>query len=380
MLVFFNLLEISCHQYSEAILQKFKYLYGYGFMKKVFSLFFIVVLALIVPCITKEEAALVTLVSGAGDKGVGYMQGAVALAQSLIDIGCILPRVALVTPEVRKDVLHALAVFWHIEYVSPIECVTKPQYSLKDTFEIPYDSTDHEVILKTKVSESYIENIDRWKHSCTKLAAWNLTKYHRILFMDSDMLAVGPVHDALYKYSNATFLASPETYPPDTFNSGFMVISPSQKTFKRLLNLNTKEGSIDGGDQGLLNRVLCPDWCCANSSRQNSCGRLPFIYNVPAAKYSEYIAEHKRNNNDNGWDKGRDKEPRVIHFLSEGYSKPWMLLHYEYAGNIPSDVATLFMPQREAQLLWRDRYLRAVNQSPPEHSIFYSTADNNELK
>lgn len=36
--------------------------------------------------------------------------------------------------------------------------------------------------------------------------------------MDADTLAVAPIDDALYGFSNASFAAAPETFPPDTFN------------------------------------------------------------------------------------------------------------------------------------------------------------------
>ena len=38
------------------------------------------------------------------------------------------------------------------------------------------------------------------------------------------MLVVGSIDDAIYGFSNASLVAAPETFPPDTFNSGFMVI------------------------------------------------------------------------------------------------------------------------------------------------------------
>ena len=43
--------------------------------------------------------------------------------------------------------------------------------------------------------------------------------------------------------------AAPETFPPDTFNAGFMVITPSEDTFQRLLRANERVGSAEGGDQ-----------------------------------------------------------------------------------------------------------------------------------
>lgn len=98
--------------------------------------------------------------------------------------------------------------------------------------------------------------------------------------MDSDMLVISSIDHALFDFSNASFAAgtvliivnsttfylyltdwysicvckfndniAPETFPPDTFNAGFMVLTPSEKMFKKLLQINNKIGSAEGGDQ-----------------------------------------------------------------------------------------------------------------------------------
>lgn len=97
--------------------------------------------------------------------------------------------------------------------------------------------------------------------------------------MDSDMLIVAPIDDVLYGFSNSSFLAAPETFPPDTFNSGFMVLNPSIKTYKELLRFNEVVGSTEGGDQGVFNNGLCPQWFTVGPN-DPSCGRLPWIFNI----------------------------------------------------------------------------------------------------
>jgi glycogenin glucosyltransferase len=49
------------------------------------------------------------------------------------------------------------------------------------------------------------------------------------------------------------FAASPELGFPDCFNSGVMVLKPSESVFEELVKLAKAEESLDGGDQGLLN-------------------------------------------------------------------------------------------------------------------------------
>jgi hypothetical protein len=88
--------------------------------------------------------------------------------------------------------------------------------------------------------------------------------------MDGDTIVLQPIDGALYDYSNASFAAAPETFPPDNFNSGFMVLNPSTKTYQRLLKLNEEVGSAEGGDQGVFNNGLCPTWYTANSGNLKS--------------------------------------------------------------------------------------------------------------
>ena len=49
--------------------------------------------------------------------------------------------------------------------------------------------------------------VHRWSTTCTKFNAWSFTEFDRVIFMDSDMLVVGEIDDALYGFSNASFVA-----------------------------------------------------------------------------------------------------------------------------------------------------------------------------
>ena len=129
--------------------------------------------------------------------------------------------------------------------------------------------------------------------------------------MDSDMLVLVNLDHVASYYTNASFAACPETWPPDTFNSGFIVLTPSFLTLERLLQLNRDVGTSEGGDQGVLNNGLCPNWFFVGNS-DSSCGRLPWIYNVEAAHYETYKTLRLMNN---------ASPPAVIHFVSDG--KPW---------------------------------------------------------
>lgn len=69
----------------------------------------------------------------------------------------------------------------------------------------------------------YQAGLKRFRPTCTKFAAWSLTQFNRVLFLDVDTLVVGPIDDILYGFSNASFAAAPDVFPPDNFNSGVLV-------------------------------------------------------------------------------------------------------------------------------------------------------------
>jgi alpha-N-acetylglucosamine transferase len=109
--------------------------------------------------------------------------------------------------------------------------------------------------------------------SLTKLHLFRLTQYDKIIFLDADTLVCRPL-SPLFDLPHQ-FAAAPDSGWPDAFNSGVMLTTPSQKTFKDLIKMMDERGSWDGGDQGLLNDYFS-NW-----------HRLSFTYNVtPSAYYT----------------------------------------------------------------------------------------------
>ena len=199
------------------------------------------IIALLVICATYTAAkevtdrnAVVTLVTGPSS---GYASGALALGQSLIDVGSKLRRVVMVTPDVEEKVRNSMKHIWEVRVVQPISCNHKSNLDPK-LFDLNGDK--------------YKAGLERWSATCTKFAAFTLTEFERVIFMDSDMLVVSPIDDAIYGFSNASFLASPEAFPPDNFNSGFLVLNPSKANFDKIMKLNKEVGSAEGGDQGAM--------------------------------------------------------------------------------------------------------------------------------
>ena len=161
---------------------------------------------------------------------------------------------------------------------------------------------------------------------------------------------------------------------PDTFNSGVMVLTPSLDTYKELIHLNKINGSLDGGEQGILNERFCPDWAqdsttsststgtatLFSKSRNNmytkipKCGRLPFIYNVAGEKFEHY----KTNRYMAGL-----SEPVVAHLL--GDTKPWKLVELEKKknfniNNLPISYRNDLPSQAKLHQKWRELYYKAT--------------------
>lgn len=108
----------------------------------------------------------------------------------------------------------------------------------------------------------------------TKLHAFRLTEYAKLIFLDADVLPLQPISHLFA--TPHEFSASPDVGWPDIFNSGMFVFEPGEGKFKDLMELARSKGSWDGGDQGLLN-----EW------RGNNWNRISFTYNTtPTSAYT----------------------------------------------------------------------------------------------
>ncbi|KAG9142250.1 hypothetical protein Leryth_007695 [Lithospermum erythrorhizon] len=90
---------------------------------------------------------------------------------------------------------------------------------------------------------------NEWNYS--KFRLWQLTDYDRIIFIDADLLILRNI-DFLFRMPEISATGNNGTL----FNSGVMVIEPSNCTFQLLMdNINGIE-SYNGGDQGYLNEIF----------------------------------------------------------------------------------------------------------------------------
>ena len=99
----------------------------------------------------------------------------------------------------------------------------------------------------------------------TKLRAWQLTDYKKIIYSDSDFMFTRNSDD-LCKLPAAVnagrnFVTKEEDWvDPDFFNAGFMVISPSAETFCDMIEESRNFESITGGDQPFQNHYWKNKW------------------------------------------------------------------------------------------------------------------------
>ncbi|KAM7511184.1 hypothetical protein LguiB_010059 [Lonicera macranthoides] len=85
----------------------------------------------------------------------------------------------------------------------------------------------------------------------SKFRLWQLTDYDKIIFIDADMLILRNI-DILFQMPDITATGNNGTL----FNSGVMVIEPSNCTFEILMDHVDKIESYNGGDQGYLNEIF----------------------------------------------------------------------------------------------------------------------------
>ncbi|CAA7013463.1 unnamed protein product [Microthlaspi erraticum] len=90
---------------------------------------------------------------------------------------------------------------------------------------------------------------NEWNYS--KFRLWQLTQYEKIIFIDADMLILRNI-DFLFEMPEITATGNDGTL----FNSGLMVVEPSNSTFRLLMDRIDEIVSYNGGDQGYLNEIF----------------------------------------------------------------------------------------------------------------------------
>ncbi|KAK9740635.1 hypothetical protein RND81_03G050000 [Saponaria officinalis] len=166
--------------------------------------------------ITKQEAYVTVLHSSEL-----YVCGAITLAQSLLKSGTKRDLILLIDKSIlipKRDALKAAG--WKIRLIKRIR---NPRAE----------------------KGSYNE------YNYSKFRLWQLTDYQKLIFIDSDIVVLRNL-DLLFNFPQMSAIGNDGSI----FNSGIMVIEPSNCTFRTLMGLRKEITSYNGGDQGFLNEVF----------------------------------------------------------------------------------------------------------------------------
>ncbi|KAF8795108.1 glycogenin-2-like [Argiope bruennichi] len=148
--------------------------------------------------------------------------------------------------------------------------------------------------------------------SFEKLNVWRLLQFNKCVYLNPDTLVIKNC-DELFCHEELS--AVPDIGWPDCFNSGVFVFVPSIQTFWQLLEFAEKQGSYDGGDQGLLNSYF------SNWSEDIS-KKLSFIYNLMANVSYTYTPAYKQ----------FGRNVKIVQF--HGSFKPWHVKFFSRSGQI----------------------------------------------
>ena len=209
--------------------------------------------------------------------GEGYLPGIEVLGSSLKASKTERPMVLMVTPEVRQVTRDNLAAQgWTVREIEPIANPNTATQQMLPRFDAAY----------------------------TKLRAWQLVEFDKVVLLDADTLVLKNVDEL---FDRPEIAAAPDFFLPDRFSSGVMVLDPSEETFARMIAQLGAVSSYDGGDQGFLNNFF-EGWYAMPVAH-----RLPVGYNMAHFIY-QFTHAHP-----SAWAK-IEHEIKIVHYLVQ---KPW---------------------------------------------------------
>ncbi|KAL3505194.1 hypothetical protein ACH5RR_035035 [Cinchona calisaya] len=150
-----------------------------------------------------------------------YVCGAITLAQSLLQTGTKRDLILLLDSSISKPNRVALAkAGWKLRFIKRIR---NPR-AAKNTYN---------------------------EYNYSKFRLWQLTNYDKIIFIDADIIVLRNL-DILFHFPQISATGNDGSI----FNSGVMVIEPSNCTFNMFMQRTKEIVSYNGGDQGFLNEVF----------------------------------------------------------------------------------------------------------------------------
>lgn len=165
---------------------------------------------------TKREAYATVLHSSET-----YVCGAIMLAQSLLKAGTNRDLILLIDTSISVEKRDALAAAGWI--IRIIERIRNPR------------------------AEKYSYN----EYNYSKFRLWQLTDYDKIIFIDADIIVLRNL-DLIFSFPQMSAVGNDNSI----FNSGIMVIEPSNCTFMHFMQQTNEIVSYNGGDQGFLNEIF----------------------------------------------------------------------------------------------------------------------------
>jgi len=180
----------------------------------------------------------------------------------------------------------------------------------------------------------------------TKLHAFSLTDYDKVVYLDSDMLICADI-EALFDAPHMSAVIAggliKENAAWTELNAGLLVIEPSQQFFNQILRAIPDTASKDGSDQGFLQSYY-------NTWPKDERLHLPHAFNVPFIYLDNYCVDYGFS-----FSYTRRKlktDMAIIHYW--GAVKPWQI-----------DIKTLSRRDKSRQIqaiiLWWDIFNRVVN-------------------
>ena len=219
-----------------------------------------------------------------------YVYGVMILAYTLKQTKSKYPLHVLITEDVSgatKEILNQLNI----------------TYQLVDKIPIPQNIYNHNFQIDPRIAAT-------WINCLTKLKAFDLTQFEKIVFLDADLLLLKNI-DHLFNYPHLTAAIDGEYFHIWKeeylhFNNGCIVIEPSHELFLNILNFikNLKEKDIDNeiiADQEIIN-YFYKDWPKQTNLHLNK------YYNI----FAPYIQENDLED--------IQKNAYFIHFIGR---KPW---------------------------------------------------------
>ncbi|XP_004291114.1 PREDICTED: UDP-glucuronate:xylan alpha-glucuronosyltransferase 2 isoform X1 [Fragaria vesca subsp. vesca] len=168
---------------------------------------------------TKNAAkeAYVTVLHTTGS----YVCGAITLAQSLLQTGTKRDLVLLLDDSISAPKRDALAAAgWKLRFIN-------------------------------RIRNPKAQNGTYNEYNYSKFRLWQLTDYDKVIFIDADIVVLRNL-DLLFHFPQMSATGN----DIHLFNSGVMIIEPSNCTFQHLMDHRDDIVSYNGGDQGFLNEIF----------------------------------------------------------------------------------------------------------------------------